>query len=176
MRPAHVEWDYTTFLNLVFLAVAAAVWWLARHRARFGGGVGYAIDPVCGMQVRIADAPSRVEHDGATVWFCADRCRDRFEADPDRFVPSANAGGGTATARPPDGPGSVTFRRDPTSTGAPVVSVTGDADPVTAVDPVCGMTVDPAAAAAHRVHDGVDHWFCCEGCAEQFDSRATKAR
>jgi Cu+-exporting ATPase len=40
----------------------------------------------------------------------------------------------------------------------------------TAVDPVCGMTVDPATAAAHRSHDGVDHYFCGTGCADAFDA------
>lgn len=74
------EWNYTTVLNIVFLGVAAAVWWLARHRERFGGGAGYAVDPVCGMQVRVADAPARAERDGARVYFCSDRCADRFMA------------------------------------------------------------------------------------------------
>ena len=45
----------------------------------------------------------------------------------------------------------------------------------TAVDPVCGMTVDPEHPGAHRVRDGVDHWFCCPGCAERFDAGATTA-
>ena len=39
-----------------------------------------------------------------------------------------------------------------------------------AVDPVCGMTVDPAAAAAPRTFDGIDYWFCSAGCAEAFDA------
>jgi uncharacterized membrane protein YraQ (UPF0718 family)/YHS domain-containing protein len=84
VQPAHFHWNYTTFLNLVFLVVAGAVWWLARNRARFGGGGGYAIDPVCGMQVRTSDAPARTDHDGVTMYFCADRCRERFEADAGR--------------------------------------------------------------------------------------------
>ena len=38
VAPSGFEWNYTTYLNLVFLVVAGAVWWLARNRARFGGG------------------------------------------------------------------------------------------------------------------------------------------
>jgi P-type Cu+ transporter len=38
------------------------------------------------------------------------------------------------------------------------------------VDPVCGMSIDPATAAAHRRVDGVDHSFCSEGCAKAFDA------
>src|SRR5438067_8894277 len=49
------QWNYTTFLNIAFLAVFAVLYWLYRHRDRFGGGVGYAIDPVCGMQVQTAN-------------------------------------------------------------------------------------------------------------------------
>ena len=39
----------------------------------------YAIDPVCGMQVEKANAPAHVVHDGNDVWFCSDRCRERYE-------------------------------------------------------------------------------------------------
>jgi Cu+-exporting ATPase len=40
----------------------------------------------------------------------------------------------------------------------------------TAIDPVCGMTVDPAHAAATREHDGVTFYFCSPGCAAAFDA------
>lgn len=36
-------------------------------------------------------------------------------------------------------------------------------------DPVCGIGVDPRAAAAHRVRNGRDWWFCSDGCADRFD-------
>lgn len=36
-------------------------------------------------------------------------------------------------------------------------------------DPVCGMLVDPRDAAAKRVHQGKDYYFCSPGCAEKFD-------
>ena len=38
------------------------------------------------------------------------------------------------------------------------------------VDPVCGMTVDPATAAAHRTVDEVSYHFCSAGCAASFDA------
>jgi Cu+-exporting ATPase len=37
-------------------------------------------------------------------------------------------------------------------------------------DPVCGMSVEPATAAATRTHEGKDYWFCSQGCAEAFDA------
>jgi len=40
----------------------------------------------------------------------------------------------------------------------------------TLVDPVCGMTVDPATAAAHRRHREQDYYFCSDTCAEAFDA------
>lgn len=36
-------------------------------------------------------------------------------------------------------------------------------------DPVCGMELNPAGAAAWRVLDGQTHYFCAERCARQFD-------
>ena len=61
------------------------LYWLYRNRERLGGGQGYAIDPVCGMQVQTANAPARATHEGRTFYFCADRCRERFEGEPARF-------------------------------------------------------------------------------------------
>src|SRR5262245_56407287 len=44
----------------------------------------------------------------------------------------------------------------------------------TARDPVCGMRVDPAGAAARVAHEGAVYHFCSTGCAERF--RADPAR
>ncbi|MFD1571621.1 XdhC family protein [Halorubrum laminariae] len=38
----------------------------------------------------------------------------------------------------------------------------------TAIDPVCGMTVDPTTADASVEHDGETYHFCCHGCADSF--------
>ncbi len=155
VAPAHFEWNYTTYLNIVFLALFGLLYWTYRNRERLGGGSGYALDPVCGMQVEMANAPASVPHQGHRVYFCSDRCRIRFDADPARFAKDL----GTTDA---DG-------SRPMSSGA--VAPRPAADPAwggTHVDPVCGMTVDPADAAAHLVSDGHDVYFCCVGCSQAF--------
>src|SRR5215207_5477728 len=38
------------------------------------------------------------------------------------------------------------------------------------VDPVCGMTVDPARAAGTSERDGVRYYFCSPGCKQKFDA------
>jgi uncharacterized membrane protein YraQ (UPF0718 family)/YHS domain-containing protein len=83
---AHFEWNYTTVLNIVFLAIFGLLYWTYRNRGRLGGGRGYALDPVCGMQIESAHAPASLEHDDRRLYFCSDRCRDRFERDPSRFA------------------------------------------------------------------------------------------
>ena len=92
IAPTRFSWNYTTVLNLVFLVVFAVLYWLYRNRARLGGGAGLAIDPVCGMQVRTADAPARASYRGGAVWFCSDHCRERFESDPARYMGGADEG------------------------------------------------------------------------------------
>jgi Cu+-exporting ATPase len=37
-----------------------------------------------------------------------------------------------------------------------------------ALDPVCGMTVDPARAAGQVDHQGTTYYFCSKGCAARF--------
>jgi Cu+-exporting ATPase len=45
-----------------------------------------------------------------------------------------------------------------------------DQGSATVIDPVCGMTIDPATAAAQRRHAQRDYYFCAETCAEAFDA------
>jgi len=85
----HFAWNYTTFLNITALGAFAILYWLYRNRERLGGGHGYAIDPVCSMQVETANAPARADHNGRTYYFCADRCRERFDTEPDRYTTQA---------------------------------------------------------------------------------------
>jgi len=80
VAPARFQWDYTTYLNIVFLFLFGLLYWTYRNRERLGGGSGYALDPVCGMQVQTANAPASLVHDGHPVYFCSDHCRDRFAA------------------------------------------------------------------------------------------------
>ena len=37
-----------------------------------------------------------------------------------------------------------------------------------AIDPICGMTVDPSRAAAQVDDGGATYYFCSKGCATQF--------
>jgi len=72
-----IGWNYTTFLNIVFLGVAAVLIGLTMRR-----GVR---DPVCGMTVDRGRAVS-TEWNGTTYYFCGPGCQARFEADPERYV------------------------------------------------------------------------------------------
>lgn len=42
------------------------------------------------------------------------------------------------------------------------------------IDPVCGMTVDPASAAGSHQHDGKTYYFCNPSCLERFKAEPTK--
>jgi Cu+-exporting ATPase len=50
---------------------------------------GQALDPVCGMTVDPATARASCEHAGRTWYFCCPSCRDRFLADPERYLAPA---------------------------------------------------------------------------------------
>ena len=43
-----------------------------------------------------------------------------------------------------------------------------------AIDPVCGMTVDPAKAAGSHEHRGVAYYFCGKGCLARFQADPEK--
>jgi P-type Cu+ transporter len=58
----------------------------------------------------------------------------------------------------------------PAGLGLPLVMVSSPG----AIDPVCGMTVEPASAPASVEHEGKVYYFCCPHCAQKF--RAEPAR
>jgi uncharacterized protein len=80
IAPAHFAWNYTTYLNIVFLVVFAVLYWLYRNRGRLTGNSGSVEDPVCGMRVDRANAPATATRNGHQLYFCSDRCADRFAA------------------------------------------------------------------------------------------------
>jgi len=106
---SHPGWNYTTFLNIAFLALAGVLGW----RFLTTGGLDMlrmmgaapeergrtATDPVCGMTVDPATAKERAEYRGTTYHFCSADCRAAFERDPGRYVPSVDVAGGDGHRR-----------------------------------------------------------------------------
>lgn len=43
-------------------------------------------DPVCGMEVSRKTAVEECIHQGKTYYFCADTCREAFEAEPEKYI------------------------------------------------------------------------------------------
>src|ERR1700730_919037 len=63
-----------------------------------------AIDPVCGMSVERQTAKHRLEYGGQEYFFCGARCRERFAAEPEKFLqpkaPEPEAPAGTSYTCP----------------------------------------------------------------------------
>jgi uncharacterized membrane protein YraQ (UPF0718 family)/YHS domain-containing protein len=66
-----IELDYKLALNVVALAVFAALFWLTARRG--------ATDPVCGMKVDRARAVT-ADVGGRRLYFCSQHCRHEYEA------------------------------------------------------------------------------------------------
>lgn len=111
---------------------------------------GTHIDPVCKMRVSPETAAAEYEHDGTKYYFCNISCRDRFAADPSVFLST------------PDKPKTET--NTPLSTHSTPQSL----------DPVCGMTVDPANAAGKHEYETETYYFCSKGCETKFKADPEK--
>src|SRR5215204_5626305 len=61
----------------------------AHHAHHDHEGHAAACDPVCGMKVDPATARHRAEHAGHEYLFCSSKCRERFVAEPARYVAPA---------------------------------------------------------------------------------------
>jgi len=111
-----------------------------------------AIDPICGMTVDPATAAGSHDHRGLSYYFCGLSCLERFKVDPERALqPRA-----TSSAKP------TTRRSLPMMQPAPV------ATDAAAIDPVCGMTVQPATAAGSYEYQGKTYHFCTTSCLSKF--------
>src|SRR5262245_60677233 len=90
-----------------------------------------AIDPVCGMEVDTGNPPATTSFDGATYYFCRSGCRDRFLADPKRYLTQ-----GRGPARP------VAGAREYTCPMHPEVRATSPG-----ACPLCGMALEPVSVS-----------------------------
>ena len=128
-----------------------------------------AIDPVCGMTVDPAKAAGSFDYKGATYYFCGKGCLAKFSADPEKFL------AGHREPMPHAAPQAITLgglgKRTPSA--APRRSATAP-QPSAAIDPVCGMTVDPASAAGAFEYDGTTYHFCGKGCLAKFSADPEK--
>jgi Cu+-exporting ATPase len=108
-----------------------------------------AVDPVCGMTVDEATALRWATDAGAAYYFCSEKCRDRFAADPSAWV--------GARLGPPRPPAPMAGR----GAGA------GGAN--RAKDPICGMLVDKATALTTQ-RGGRNYYFCSPQCQKTFEN------
>lgn len=112
----------------------------------------HAHDPVCGMSIDPAKARGKAQYQGDTYFFCSPGCMHRFVAEPAKYL----------------APGYKPSM--PTMEG--IVSL-APARP-TVIDPVCGMSVDPANAVGTVEHDAKLYHFCSRACAEKFKADPSK--
>jgi Cu+-exporting ATPase len=115
-----------------------------RHHDASLRGNGGVRDPVCGMRVDPASATHSAEHAGQSYFFCSRGCRDKFVADPDKYVGGA-AAHEAAVKRP--APGALP------EPGASEVLWTCPMHPeivrnAPGACPICGMALEPMTPTA----------------------------
>jgi Cu+-exporting ATPase len=114
-------------------------------------------DPVCGMRVDPAQAVSSAEHERKVYHFCSRGCAEKFQRDPQKYLSPAH--------RPAGMTGMVQIGG---------TSATPGSAHKLEKDPVCGMSVDPAKAAAAVAHGNKSYYFCSRGCGEKFKADPEK--
>lgn len=103
-----------------------------------------AKDPVCGMDIEPKDAAGTSIYKGETIYFCAVQCKDRFDADPEKYMAPP-----TEKVREPE-------------VGHPGVIYTCPMDPEVRQEgpgscPICGMALEPAEPLMPAVRT---EWIC----------------
>ncbi|HZW51697.1 MAG TPA: heavy metal translocating P-type ATPase [Rudaea sp.] len=111
------------------------------NRSLAPGTAHAATDPVCGMQVDPHSAKHHAEHAGRAYYFCSARCREKFLAEPVRYLDST----ASEVAPPPAG----TIYTCPMH---PEVRQIGPGH-----CPRCGMALEPLLPSADSEDDGGLH-------------------
>jgi P-type Cu+ transporter len=105
-------------------------------------------DPVCGMVVDPSQPRGKAEYEGQHYFFCSPGCMYKFLSSPARYLPS--------------------------SSGVPAGAPPAPAPHRKLKDPVCGMNVDAANAAASVEYEAKLYHFCSRSCAEKFRANPEK--
>ena len=103
-------------------------------------------DPVCKMKIQPMKAAGKFEYQGKIYYFCNLNCREKFAADPEKYLNSDTA--------------------DPCCS-APTVPASPLAK-MLVTDPVCKMTFPPAKAADKMEYQGKTYYFCNPNCKVKF--------
>lgn len=105
------------------------------HHAHAGHAAagGKVKDPVCGMDVDPHTAKHRATHDGHPYYFCSNGCREKFVADPMKYLGKADA----KKAAPVDEGAIYTCPMHPEIRQVGPGSC-----------PICGMALEPVVASA----------------------------
>ena len=111
-------------------------------------------DPVCGMTVK-PDSPHRHTHEGVEYRFCCERCRERFAADPTRYLAADHvpAMPGTLLMPAPVAPhrhhhAAATAGADASAAMHYVCPMDPEvSEPAPGACPKCGMALEPEAPA-----------------------------
>jgi P-type Cu+ transporter len=96
---------------------------------------GWVLDPVCHMPVDPARTTHKTEHEGVTHYFCAGGCREKFEAEPGRYLSGAKAPLASRTEAPTKSVPAGTIYTCPMH---PQIRQDHPGN-----CPICGMTLEP---------------------------------
>ncbi len=107
------------------------------------------IDPICGMTVDPAKAAGQYGYKGKAYYFCSVSCVERFRADPEKALNKKSL--------------NVISMPSPRKS-LPMMQPVQQGE----IDPVCGMTVQPATAAGSYEYGGKKYYFCATRCLDKF--------
>ncbi|MEN8281955.1 heavy metal translocating P-type ATPase [Acinetobacter gerneri] len=121
-------------------------------------------DPVCGMQVK-TDSKYQIRYQEQNYYFCSEKCLNKFEADPTAFLQTKASGSCCGNQKE-----AQTVKAETVSAccgGGHDHRHHSHADANTAIDPVCGMSVDKGTDLKTE-YQGESYYFCNPSCLEKF--------
>ena len=104
-----------------------------------------AIDPVCGMTVKLAKPGATLQHDGHDFYFCCQGCANKFQADPVKYLNKDSEAKTEQSAAQPAAGTQYTCPMDP--------EIVRDKP---GICPICGMALEPMTATLDASNPELD--------------------
>ncbi|UWJ23459.1 YHS domain-containing protein [Methanosarcina mazei] len=124
------------------------------------------VDVICGMTIDKGTAEFTSEYKGTTYYFCALSCKEKFDANPEKYISSETTENNSEITE------NKTQEASEQETSLATKSTNSTSS--TVVDVVYKMKIDKRTAEFTSEYKGTTYYFCALSCKKEFDANPEK--
>ena len=135
------------------------------------------VDVVCKMEIDRRTAEFKSEYKGTTYYFCSAYCKNKFDANPEKYISSETTENNSETTEDETQKNCKTTENETEEASEQETSAAKNCTASalsTVVDVVCKMEIDRRTAEFKSEYKGTTYYFCSASCKKEFDENPEK--